>query len=97
MLLKYAAPTRFECRHCRCQLPLGDASSVAGLDPLLPVAVFSASDRSTFELDLRLRGRKSRRRRQQSFAEGQAPIRAAPGRATAPEDSILTLRTHSGD
>jgi hypothetical protein len=37
MLLKYAAPTRFECRHCRCQLPLGDASSVAGLDPELPV------------------------------------------------------------
>jgi hypothetical protein len=37
MLLKYAAPTRFECRHCRCQLPLGDASSVPGSDPKLPI------------------------------------------------------------
>jgi hypothetical protein len=35
MLLKYAAPTRFECRHCQRQLPLGDASSVPGFGPKL--------------------------------------------------------------
>lgn len=40
------------------------------LDPLLPVAVFSANDRSTLKLDLRSRRRESQRRRQRSFAGG---------------------------
>lgn len=42
-----------------------------GIDPQGPAAVFSASDRSTLELALRSRGRKSHRPRQRSFAGGK--------------------------
>jgi hypothetical protein len=66
---------------------------VAAFDPQEPAADFSASDRSTFELDLPSRSRKSRPRRQPSFVEGQAPIRTSSRLG----DCSRRQRTHAAD
>jgi len=64
------------------------------VDPLQPAAVFSASDRSTSELDVRSHRRESQRRRQGSFDRGQHRPQEDRGGTAAPEDRVLTLATH---
>ena len=73
-------------------------SRPAASDPLLPAAVFSPSDRSTLELDVRWRRREKPRWRQQSFAEAVRRSRQFRRRTAASdghEQALPTLNGHS--
>ena len=68
--------------------------SAPAIDPLLPAAVFSPSDRSTLELDVRWRRREKPRWRQQSFAEAVRRSRQFRRRTAASDGHEQALPTH---
>ena len=63
------------------------------LDPKETVAVFSACDRSTLELDIRRRRQASQGTRERSLAGGNHRHGQCAGRATASEGRVFTLPT----
>lgn len=84
-----------ERQSLKTRVPGSGRSRGSAIDPLLPVAVLSANDRCTLELDIRSRRRESRRQRQQSFAAGHHRPAKDPGSTSASEGRVLPLPTRT--